>query len=92
MRTCGNCGWTRDSEGYSDFCLAAPGRECLPVTRVCPACTLWKPRKDWRGETCGPCEFLRGAKFRCRRSGPNAKAVYTRDPACAEWMPKEGEE
>ncbi len=93
MRTCGTCSWldhTITNEYRQCRCDAAPQH----VYRACDrkACALWKPKQDWRNETCGTCEFFEdddeGA--RCRR----APGVPARGPqrACAEWMPHEDED
>ncbi len=57
-----------------------------------PACVHWKPKQNWRKETCGTCEFYENPKQSsgwCRRragAGERDRA----DNACADWMPGEG--
>ncbi len=100
MRTCGNCGWfkrvgKRTEKTNHVFCGALPVLNARRVEEA-TACAFWKPRKDWREETCGTCEF-RDERRGCRVAQPQEDDGYgypkveAPHPACAKWMPREDE-
>ncbi len=96
MRTCGNCRWLNPPESRKDecypVCFATPTSSFKTREIGCCACTLWKPKQDWREETCGTCEFQGKPYPDCReRCLRHPSVVIAEDDhyACAEWMPRE---
>ena len=88
MRTCGDCGWRSDD-------VHEPGwGECTGTLWDSKRhfdwrrCFNWKPKRDWRDETCGTCEFQHKVVERCFR-GPGSLSAPDLHPACAEWRPRE---
>jgi hypothetical protein len=92
MRTCGNCGWIPDGKSV---CYAWGEGRLAEKKDMWSACALWRPKQDWRDETCGTCEFYIDGD--CRAGPPvvygdRYPSPQRQCPACAEWMPREGEE
>lgn len=85
-RACGNCGWAKTVDVIPGETLCKAWGETRRRHPKWEACALWKSEKDWRGETCGTCEFRGGDSCWC---GPGTRDAPVRQHACTEWMPRE---